>query len=79
MPTLRLEWIDKCGDLDGDGFVEYQRRSPKGLVNQGWKDSWDANMHRDGTVAQAPDRTQRSSRIRLRREIPHGIAAARFR
>jgi glycogen debranching enzyme len=49
-----LEWIDKCGDLDGDGFIEYKRRSPKGLINQGWKDSWDANMHRDGTVAQPP-------------------------
>src|SRR5579862_1391605 len=49
-----LEWIDKYGDLDDDGFVEYLRRSPKGLVNQGWKDSWDANMHRDGTVAKPP-------------------------
>jgi glycogen debranching enzyme len=49
-----LEWIDKYGDLDGDGFIEYQRRSPKGLVNQGWKDSWDANIHRDGTVAKPP-------------------------
>jgi glycogen debranching enzyme len=49
-----LQWIDEYGDLDGDGFVEYQRRSPRGLVNQGWKDSWDANMHRDGTVAHPP-------------------------
>jgi glycogen debranching enzyme len=49
-----LEWIDKYGDLDGDGFVEYKRRSPKGLINQGWKDSWDANIHRDGTIAQPP-------------------------
>ena len=49
-----LEWIDKYGDLDDDGFVEYLRRSPKGLANQGWKDSWDANMHRDGTVAKPP-------------------------
>src|SRR6476660_2629016 len=49
-----LEWIDQYGDLDGDGFVEYLRRSPKGLTNQGWKDSWDANMHRDGTLAQPP-------------------------
>lgn len=49
-----LEWIDKYGDLDGDGFVEYLRRSPKGLTNQGWKDSWDANMHRDGTIANPP-------------------------
>ena len=49
-----LNWIDEYGDLDGDGFVEYQRRSAKGLINQGWKDSWDANMHRDGSVAHAP-------------------------
>jgi glycogen debranching enzyme len=49
-----LEWIDKYGDLDDDGFVEYQRRSPKGLINQGWKDSWDANVHRDGTIAKTP-------------------------
>ncbi len=49
-----LQWIDKYGDLDDDGFVEYLRRSPKGLVNQGWKDSWDANMHRDGSVAKPP-------------------------
>jgi glycogen debranching enzyme len=49
-----LNWIDQYGDLDGDGFIEYQRRSPRGLVNQGWKDSWDANMHRDGTIAKPP-------------------------
>jgi glycogen debranching enzyme len=49
-----LAWIDDYGDLDGDGFIEYCRRSPKGLINQGWKDSWDANMHRDGTVAHPP-------------------------
>ncbi len=49
-----LEWIDHYGDLDGDGFVEYLRRSPKGLTNQGWKDSWDAIMHRDGEVAKPP-------------------------
>jgi glycogen debranching enzyme len=49
-----LEWIDLHGDLDGDGFVEYQRRSHKGLANQGWKDSWDAIMHSDGEVAKTP-------------------------
>lgn len=49
-----LNWIENYGDLDGDGFVEYKRRSPKGLTNQGWKDSWDANMHRDGSVANPP-------------------------
>jgi glycogen debranching enzyme len=49
-----LQWIDEYGDHDGDGFVEYFRRSPRGLANQGWKDSWDANMHRDGEIAQPP-------------------------
>lgn len=49
-----LDWIDKYGDLDGDGFVEYLRRSKRGLTNQGWKDSWDANMHRNGEVASPP-------------------------
>jgi glycogen debranching enzyme len=56
MPNIlrALDWIDHYGDLDGDGFVEFQRRSPKGLANQGWKDSWDANMFPDGTIAQSP-------------------------
>src|SRR5579859_7909735 len=49
-----LDWIEKYGDLDHDGFIEYKRRSEKGLTNQGWKDSWDANMHRDGSVANPP-------------------------
>jgi glycogen debranching enzyme len=49
-----LDWISKYGDFDGDGFVEYLCRSPRGLVNQGWKDSWDANIHRDGRVAKPP-------------------------
>jgi glycogen debranching enzyme len=49
-----LEWMGKYGDLDGDGFLEYKRRSPKGLTNEGWKDSWDANMHRDGAIAEPP-------------------------
>ncbi len=49
-----LEWIERYGDLDGDGFVEYQRRSSRGLANQGWKDSWDAILHRDGEAAKPP-------------------------
>jgi glycogen debranching enzyme len=49
-----LEWIDRYGDRDGDGFVEYERRNPAGLLNQGWKDSGDAIRHRDGTPAVAP-------------------------
>ena len=51
---LALEWIDCYGDLDGDGFVEFSRRSPTGLVNQGWKDSWDSIFHSDGTFAKGP-------------------------
>ena len=49
-----LEWIDRYGDRDGDGFVEYARRSPTGLVQQGWKDSQDSVFHADGTLADAP-------------------------
>ena len=49
-----LDWIDHYGDLDGDGFVEYQRRSPRGLLNQGWKDSGDAIRHIDGVLAEGP-------------------------
>jgi glycogen debranching enzyme len=49
-----LAWIDKHGDLDGDGFVEYATRSPHGLVNQGWKDSRDSVFHADGMPAQGP-------------------------
>ncbi|RJR48248.1 MAG: amylo-alpha-1,6-glucosidase [Desulfobacteraceae bacterium] len=51
---LALEWIDRYGDQDGDGFVEYGRRSGKGLVNQGWKDSEDSIFHADGAQAEAP-------------------------
>jgi glycogen debranching enzyme len=49
-----LEWLASYGDVDGDGLIEYIRRSPRGLANQGWKDSWDANIHRDGTIAKPP-------------------------
>jgi len=49
-----LEWIDRDGDVDGDGFVEYARRSKEGLLQQGWKDSQDSVFHADGTLAQAP-------------------------
>jgi glycogen debranching enzyme len=46
-----LAWIDRYGDRDGDGFVEYLRQSTTGLVNQGWKDSHDAVFHADGRLA----------------------------
>jgi glycogen debranching enzyme len=49
-----LTWIRERGDRDGDGFVEYQRATDRGLVNQGWKDSWDGITFADGTIAQGP-------------------------
>jgi glycogen debranching enzyme len=49
-----LDWIDRYGDRDGDGFVEYARRSETGLVQQGWKDSHDSIFHADGSLAVAP-------------------------
>jgi glycogen debranching enzyme len=51
---LALQWIDKFGDIDGDGFIEYARHSSNGLVQQGWKDSNDSVFHADGTLAEAP-------------------------
>ena len=48
------EWILHYGDLDGDGLIEYERRNPKGLFNQGWKDSGDAIRHSNGSIAQPP-------------------------
>jgi glycogen debranching enzyme len=49
-----LRWIDEHGDADGDGYVEYRKRSPGGLDNQGWKDSRDAICFPDGTLAEPP-------------------------
>jgi glycogen debranching enzyme len=49
-----LEWVRKYGDRDGDGFVEYQRLTDRGLRNQGWKDSWDGINFADGTIAEPP-------------------------
>ncbi|MEW5849618.1 MAG: amylo-alpha-1,6-glucosidase [Myxococcota bacterium] len=49
-----LHWVDTYGDRDGDGFVEYARRSATGLVQQGWKDSNDSVFHLDGALADAP-------------------------
>ena len=49
-----LGWIDGPGDPDGDGFVEYERRSRVGLRNQGWRDSFDAVLHDDGARPRDP-------------------------
>ncbi len=49
-----LNWIDEYGDRDHDGFVEYYRKTPKGLANQGWKDSFDSVFHAEGRLAEGP-------------------------
>ena len=49
-----LGWIDRYGDRDGDGYVEYQTRSREGLGNQCWKDSWDGIQFADGTLPHLP-------------------------
>jgi glycogen debranching enzyme len=46
-----LEWMDRDGDSDKDGFIEYKRKTEDGLVNQGWKDSGDCIFHADGQLA----------------------------
>jgi glycogen debranching enzyme len=49
-----LGWIDSYGDRDGDGFVEYERRTDRGLENQSWKDSGDSQRFADGRTARPP-------------------------
>jgi glycogen debranching enzyme len=49
-----LAWIDDYGDIDGDGFVEYERKSETGLIQQGWKDSYDSVFHANGDLADPP-------------------------
>jgi glycogen debranching enzyme len=50
-----LDWIEDSGDLDGDGYVEYEcRNRTSGLVNQCWKDSWNSIQFADGTLARGP-------------------------
>lgn len=52
-----LEWIDHYGDRDGDGYIEYQRKTTLGLDNQCWKDSWNSILFHDGTLAKTPRAT----------------------
>ncbi|HEX7947089.1 MAG TPA: glycogen debranching N-terminal domain-containing protein, partial [Phenylobacterium sp.] len=56
LPTAErcLEWIDRYGDRDGDGFQEYQTRSSAGYENQGWKDSGEALVYPDGALVKGP-------------------------
>jgi glycogen debranching enzyme len=52
-----LEWIDRYGDRDGDGYVEYERALESGLENQCWKDSWNSILFKDGSLASLPRAT----------------------
>jgi glycogen debranching enzyme len=56
LPAARhaLTWLDRYGDLDGDGLLEYRRRSPKGVLNQGWKDAPNAIVDEHGPVQHDP-------------------------
>src|SRR6266481_998024 len=49
-----IQWIERWGDRDGDGYIKYRRETPRGLANQGWKDSDDAIFHHDGALARPP-------------------------
>jgi glycogen debranching enzyme len=49
-----IAWLENDGDPDGDGYVEYQRMTPAGLQNQGWKDSWDGVPFASGELAEPP-------------------------
>lgn len=51
---MALEWMSKYGDLNGNGYIEYASKSEKGLINQGWKDSGDAIVTSDGSLAAPP-------------------------
>ncbi len=55
-PHIRraLDWMEHYGDADGDGYLEYARHSPTGLVQQGWKDSNDSVFYADGEMAAPP-------------------------
>jgi glycogen debranching enzyme len=49
-----LSWMDHFGDRDGDGYIEYERKTKLGLENQCWKDSWNSMLFHDGTLAPTP-------------------------
>lgn len=56
LPAARsaIEWLDRYADLDGDGFIEYRKRSSGGVKNQGWLDSEDAIVYENGEVVDNP-------------------------
>jgi len=55
-PALKaaIDWLETCGDSNGDGFIDYARGADTGLSNQGWKDSEDSVFHTDGRFPVGP-------------------------
>ena len=49
-----FEWMRKYGDESGSQYLEYTSQSKAGLGNQGWKDSGDAIVNADGSLATPP-------------------------
>ncbi|MBD1847074.1 amylo-alpha-1,6-glucosidase [Cyanobacteria bacterium FACHB-63] len=45
-----MEWVDR--NLKETGYLSYQRKSKRGLDNQGWKDSGNCIVDRKGKLAQ---------------------------
>jgi glycogen debranching enzyme len=52
-----LNWMDHYGDRDGDGYIEFERKTKLGIENQCWKDSWNSILFHDGTLAPPPRAT----------------------
>ncbi len=77
-----LGWMERYGDLDGDQFLEYDRKSVNGLINQGWKDSADSVFHEGRASCRRADRTRRSAGLclcRVARSSTAGAVAGRTR
>lgn len=55
-PNIRaaMQWCERRGETQGEGLLTYQRKTSKGLANQGWKDSHDSVFHADGSDATGP-------------------------
>lgn len=56
LPIARttIDWLERYGDLDRDGFIEYVTRSPRGAKNQGWKDSSQGIVDEQGYIVPNP-------------------------
>ena len=79
-PAMRaLEWIDEWGDRDGDGFVEYERRTPRGLATSRGRTPATRSASPTARIARGPIAPVRGAGLRLRREAPDGRARARGR